>query len=131
MIDWCVKCADMGCFMTRHKDMKHRLFTYSFMRIMKDALVANQESSYFNRLKRDDKWLDIFVLDAKFYKSFIQYEIPIGQIIGKCWFKKSYWSFMHHMIDEAYPEMRYWADYKMDVDVGEEGNVMFLFSKKK
>lgn len=127
MIDWCIDCADAGCIFTKHRDFKHRDFAYMFVRVMKDALLASTESEFFG--KENDSGSDTFILHAKFYKTFIE-SAAIGQIIGKRWFKKSYWAFMKHMIDDACPSMKYWTDYKMKVEASKDGSVKFIFSEK-
>lgn len=131
MIDWCIQCADAGCVLTGHKDFKHRDFAYMFVRIMKDALSVSIEPEFFEReTAKDGKWSDTFALHEKFYGAFIK-DQWIGQIIGKRWFKKSYWTFMKHMIDEAWPNMKYLSDYKMKVEIDKNGCVRFKFSKKR
>lgn len=66
---------------------------------MKDALTMHQESVLLKRLYDNNGNLtNVWALDEKFYKDFI-YKEPVGEIIGKFWFKKSYWSFMRHMIE--------------------------------
>lgn len=130
MIDWCIQCADAGCVLAKKKNIKYRLFAYAFTRIMKDALSIATESEFFEReTAKDGGWSDTFILHENFYKTFIE-SATIGQIIGKRWFKKSYWAFMKHMIDDAWPNMKYWSDYKMNVEIDKYGCVLFIFSKK-
>lgn len=130
MIDWCVDCADVGCIFTKHRDKSHRDFAFMFIRTMKDALSVSIESEFFEReTAKDGGWSDTFILHENFYKTFIESAI-IGWIIGKRWFKKSYWAFMKHMIDDAWPNMKYWSDYKMKVEIDKDGCVRFKFIKK-
>lgn len=130
MIDWCIQCADTGCVLTKHKDESHRDFAYMFIRIMKDALSVSIEPEFFEReTTKDSGRSDTFILHEKFYGAFIK-DQWISQIIGKRWFKKSYWAFMKHMIDDAWPNMKYWTDYKMKVEIDKYGCVRFIFNKK-
>lgn len=131
MIDWCVQCADVGCLLSHHKDKKHRMFAYIFVRIMKDVLAMHQESALLKRLYNDnDNPTNVWVLDERFYKSFICKE-PVGEIIGKFWFRKSYWSFMRHLIAESVSDINLWNDYSFIVEFGATGTVYFMFGKKK
>lgn len=130
MIDWCVQCADAGCILSHHKDKKHRMFAYIFVRIMKDALAICQESVLLKRLRNDDEtYTTVWVLDERFYKNFI-YKEPVGEIIGKFWFKKSYWSFMRHMIAESRTDIDLWNSYKFKVYILDNGEVHFEFTDK-
>lgn len=125
MIDWCIQCADAGCILTNHKDTKHRLFAYVFVRIMKDALIEHKETTFFEELGNTHIWC----LDNKFYKEYIMDE-PIGFILNRLWFKKSYWSFMRHVISESVMDVDFWNDYKFKVTIEDDGEVYFFFGKK-
>lgn len=130
MIDWCVQCADAGCILSHHKDKKHRMFVYIFVRIMKDALAMFQEPVLFQRVLNDDEtYTTVWALDKRFYNKFI-YKEPVGEIIGKLWFRKSYWSFMRHMIAESVRDIDLWNDYDFRVEFG-KGTVYFMFGRKK
>lgn len=131
MIDWCVQCADAGCIMTKRKDLKHRMFAYIFVRIMKDALVMYQELNLLKRLRNDDEsWTTVWVLDKMFYKNFI-FKKSVEQIIGKTWFRKSYWSFMRYMIAENVTDIDLWNDYNFKTVVLKSGEIYFMFSLRK
>lgn len=81
MIDWCVQCAGAGCILSHHKDKKHRMFAYIFVRIIKDALSMYQEPVLLKRLYNDnDNPTNVWVLDEKFYKSFI-YKEPVDRLL--------------------------------------------------
>lgn len=133
MIDWCVSCADAGCILANQRDMKHRAFAYIFVRIMKDVV---EKGDYFYRFKNPNGTAtNIWHLSEKFYKDFIENEV-VGQLIGKRWFKKSYWKFMRHLIEESEPNMiRGMYNFKVmvfkDKDNEIYGSVNFLFGKKR
>lgn len=130
MIDWCVQCADAGCILSHHKDKKHRMFAYIFVRIMKDALAMFQEPAMFQRIRNDDEtYTTVWVLDKRFYNKFV-YKEPVDEIIGKFWFRKSYWSFMRHLIAESVRDINLWNDYNFRVEFG-KGAVYFMFGRKK
>lgn len=129
MIDWCMQCADVGCFRTKHKDLKHRMFAYVFVRIVKDALLQCSENTFFKRVPSKDNHKDIYILDEKFYNEYVLYEV-VGYITENIWLKKSYWSFMRHMIADSRTDVNLWRDYKFNVNVFENGEVRFEFTKK-
>lgn len=132
MIDWCIHCADAGCITTKHKDRLHRLFAYVFVRIMKDALIENDEEFFFEKFddkKESDKQIT-YVLKSRFYNLFI-YDEPIGMILGKLWFRKSCWSFMRHMITDSVTVVDLWNDYNFKVNIDKSGEIHFVFRLKK
>lgn len=133
MIDWCVSCADAGCILAGHRDMKHRAFAYIFIRIMKDII---EKGDYFYQFKNlDGTETNIWHLDEKFYKELVENEV-VGQFIGKRWFKPSYWKFMQHIIEESELKLiRGMYDFKVQIFKHKDdkiyGSVNFLFGKKR
>lgn len=68
-------------------------------------------------------------LDEKFYNEYILYEV-VGYITENIWLKKSYWSFMRHMIADSRTDVNLWRDYKFNVNIFENGEIHFEFTKK-
>lgn len=135
-VDWCIACADAGCILTKRKNIKYRLFTYSFIRIMKDVLMNHKENEYFYRLKNQmgiDKkttFTNIWILDEKFYQEYIK-NTTLEDIVSKVWFNPKYWTFMRHLISDSYTGVNLWKNYTFKVWTSKSGDVYFMFGNKK
>lgn len=99
---------------------------------MKDALIENDEEFFFEKFddkKESDKQIT-YVLKSRFYNLFI-YDEPIGMILGKLWFRKSYWSFMRHMIADSVTAADLWNGYNFKVNTDKSGEIYFVFNLRK
>lgn len=112
MIDWCPSCAVAGSKL-KHQDIKHQMFAYIFTRIAKDIeelkIVEYKEDQFYYNI--DDQIFQKYFLDT-----------PIVNLL----YKKSYWKFMEHLMNETLG-----SNYKLEIKVNKNNYIQLKFYREK